>query len=73
MITITVKMQRAVNELVDSGAAEYLIERMAVRIVEDAIHSDSMREDREFRARLDNVRGFDGEIQSVLNDMAEEL
>lgn len=72
MIEITERMKRAVNELSDSGAAGYLIERMAITAIEEAMYSDSMREDRMYRARMENIKGFDSEIQIAINGMNDE-
>ena len=71
MIQADNRMAAAIRELVDSGAAEYLSQQVRLRTMVDGLESDSMRGDREYRARMENAKTLDREIQAIINSMVD--
>ena len=59
------------TELVVSGAMAVIVEQMAVRIITESLDNDTMRDDRETRAKLALIKSFDRQVQSIINSTVE--
>jgi hypothetical protein len=71
MEKLTNQRRDAILELYNTGAAAYLVEQVGLSIADALLDSESEHMDRIIRARLENLRDFDGEIMAVVNMVSE--
>lgn len=73
MIQRTSSIERAIQELVATGASDYLIEQMILNASEDYVHSNSAFDDRKYRARREAINDFASAVQIVINGIADKV
>jgi len=67
------RQERAVNELMESGAVEVMVSRMSLRAALQFSETEGINEDviRDFRADMRAIRKFDIEVQAVVNEASD--